>query len=301
MTAILVRIKSQFILKLIMNVYLREKKKLKISHGNQFLINKLNIFPVDYEFFKEIIIKIKLDQPYNEFGRFLQNSYYKNKDKISIYLDQQKIEKNYLDLTQRGKTITLIIGAMTDLKDLFKGDDQIQEIIFVKYNRTDIKNISGIFCDCKSLINLDISKIYSESLVDTSEMFCGCSRLRKINLSNFRPYNVKSMESMFCRCTDLEELILNNYFNTSNVENMISMFKDCYKVEELKLQMFNANSLLFAFSMFENCVKLKNLDISNFAIKPTTVVRYMFSNCSDSFKKSIRSRMNINDNAFLDY
>jgi hypothetical protein len=27
----------------------------------------------------------------------------------------------------------------------------------------------------------------------------------------------------------------------------------------------------------------------------------MFSNCSDSFKKSIRSRMNITDNAFLDY
>ena len=64
-------------------------------------------------------------------------------------------------------------------------------------------------------------------------MFFECSSLKEINLSNFNTNNVTNMSYMFSECSSLKDLNLSN-FNTTNVTNMNYMFDRCS--DELKLK-----------------------------------------------------------------
>ena len=57
-------------------------------------------------------------------------------------------------------------------------------------------------------------------------MFYECSSLKELNLSNFNTNNVTDMGYMFYKCSSLRELDLSN-FNTNNVTKMASMFYGC--------------------------------------------------------------------------
>ena len=57
-----------------------------------------------------------------------------------------------------------------------------------------------MFCDCNSLISLDISNFNNENVVNMNYMFYNCSSLISLDLSNFNTHNVNNMESMFSGC-----------------------------------------------------------------------------------------------------
>ena len=63
-------------------------------------------------------------------------------------------------------------------------------------------------------------------------MFSECSSLKELNLSNFNTNNVNNMSGMFYKCSTLKELNLSN-FNTNNVINMSYMFSYCSSLKEL--------------------------------------------------------------------
>ena len=62
-----------------------------------------------------------------------------------------------------------------------------------------------------------------------SGMFCRCSSLKNINLSNFNTINVTNMSGMFSYCSSLKDINLSN-FNTNNVVDMYDIFYDCNKL-----------------------------------------------------------------------
>ena len=82
-------------------------------------------------------------------------------------------------------------------------------------------------------------------------MFCDCSSLIELNLNNFNTYNVTHMSSMFSGCLSLIELNLNN-FNTNNVTYMSEMFFGCKALKELNINNFNTENADVK-NMFCNC------------------------------------------------
>jgi len=65
--------------------------------------------------------------------------------------------------------------------------------------------MSGMFCECSSLTNINLSKFNTNNVTDMSGMFCECSSLTNINLSNFNTNHVNNMENMFYRCKKLNK------------------------------------------------------------------------------------------------
>ena len=89
-------------------------------------------------------------------------------------------------------------------------------------------------------------------------MFLNCKSLKELNLSNFNTENVTLMRDMFRECLSLKELNLNN-FNTNNVTNMDNMFSGCSKELIMKIQTQYKN---IKEEAFENYI-LKGYNILN--------------------------------------
>ena len=62
--------------------------------------------------------------------------------------------------------------------------------------------MSCIFCECSSLIELNLSNFNTNNVTDMGYMFYKCSSLKELNLSNFNTNNVKDMSSIFSRCSN---------------------------------------------------------------------------------------------------
>ena len=58
----------------------------------------------------------------------------------------------------------------------------------------------GIFSDCHSLININISSFDTSKLYDTGRMFSNCTSLKSLNLDNFIGRNIARLDYMFADC-----------------------------------------------------------------------------------------------------
>ena len=57
--------------------------------------------------------------------------------------------------------------------------------------------MSGMFFECSSLTNIDLSNFNAQNVTNMSFMFYKCSSLTNIDLSNFNTQNVTDMSFMF--------------------------------------------------------------------------------------------------------
>ena len=154
-------IKSNYILRNIFN-NLYSKICLKIIKNNNKLKQRLDISLKDYiKTHYEIEIEIipiekeKLPKEENIFINY-------NKEDISyfhIYLNNnysQEIKRNYITKKDNANKIRIIIEEkIKSFKDLFKRCYCIKEFSFIKFYRSDIYDMSYLFCGCSSLIKLN--------------------------------------------------------------------------------------------------------------------------------------------------
>ena len=78
--------------------------------------------------------------------------------------------------------------------------------------------MSGMFYECSSLKELNLSNFNSNNVTIMSSMFEGCSSLKELNLSKFNTNNVTNMNCMFSRCSDeLKLKIRNQYKNFQEI------------------------------------------------------------------------------------
>ena len=74
----------------------------------------------------------------------------------------QKNKKEFI-LQIKKKYQIIIDNNITSFKSLYQDSKYIKEI---KFNRKNIKNMSYIFKQCSSLINLDISKFRTDNVIN---------------------------------------------------------------------------------------------------------------------------------------
>ena len=179
----------------------------------------------------------------------------------------------------RLKSLTKIEGIenlktvnVTDMSGMFANCISLKNLDLSHFNTSNVINMSGMFSDLKgseSMTSLDLSNFDTSKVTDMSEMFAESTALKSINLNGFNTSNVTNMECMFGECTSLTSLDLSS-FKTSNVTNMEDMFRDCTSLTSLDLSSFNTSNVTNMERMFRNCASLTSLDLSTFDISKIT-------------------------------
>lgn len=134
---------------------------------------------------------------------------------------------------------------------LFNNFSGLQEINFNdNFDTINALNMSYMFADCTSLINLDLSSFDTSNVTNMSWMFYNCRQISSLNLTSFNTEKVINMSRMFNDCQNLIELLITN-FNTSNVTDMNYMFAGCASIERLDLSNFNTSNVKNMGNMFD--------------------------------------------------
>ena len=220
-------IKSKIILKKISKI-LSIKKLLQIIKLNKQIKKSINITIIDYQKFNQIEIELTLSVEKKildfDFGEPNDKKYF------HYFIDDRKTElKRDKDKDKEiisNKFKLVIDHKVESLSGLFKSIEELKEIKFIKWNKTNINDISFMFSNCYHLEKiLNFSIIKSQNITNMSYLFQGCKSLEEIDLSNMNTANVIDMGNMFERCKALKRINVSN-FNTSKVKNMSSMFQE---------------------------------------------------------------------------
>ena len=195
------------------------------------------------------------------------------------------------------REIKIIIDGETKSNILTYKFDKEGSYIFYIISNNIISNISGLFNDCPSLKELNLSSFNTDHVTNMSNLFSNCTSLKELNLSSFNTNQVTNMSWMFSNCTSLKKLNLSS-FNTSKVTDMSWMFDNCSSLKELNLSSFNTTQVINMHSMFDNCSLLKELDLSTFNTNNVNDMSWMFRNCS-SLKKLNLSSFNIYQETYM--
>ena len=150
-----------------------------------------------------------------------------------------------------------------------------------------IVNMSCMFLDCPSLINLpDIDKWNTSNITNMSSIFnnnvSGSSLISLPDISKWDTSNVTDMSFMFQNCSLLSSLPDISRWNTSNVKNMISMFNGCSSLTSLPdISQWKTSNLTYMKSMFSGCKSLIKLpDLTKWDTSNATNLSHLFQNCS---------------------
>lgn len=169
---------------------------------------------------------------------------------------------------------------VTNMFEMFVGSTNLRTINLPKgFIGSSVTDLNGMFRDCASLTELDLSGSNAEKVKDMGWMFYGCVALSNLNLSGFKTGSVTDMRYLFSSCQSLESLDLSG-FNTENVTSMVSMFSQCSSLRSLDLSSFNTSKVIDMNLMFYNCTNLESIDLSSFDTENLQRMAHMFYSCT---------------------
>ena len=172
------------------------------------------------------------------------------------------------------------VRAPNDCSGLFGAYWNVTSINFNGcFDTQNVEYMYGMFYECFSLSELDLTSFNTQSVIDMDLMFSNCINLTDLDLTSFNTQNVTEMYSMFLGCSSLTALDLTS-FNTQNVTNMGFMFRECSSLTALDLTSFNTQNVIHMYHMFSGCSSLTDLNLTSFDTKNVRTMSVMFSGCS---------------------
>ena len=291
-------IKSNYILKIIIKNHTLKSKYFKLAKKNKKLQQRLEINLDDYkEYYIRLFNQIEIELiPITKLLPDKNNNFIKIRENIKyfhIYFDNDKIteiKRNYLTNKDKVKKITIKIDMeLKSLARLFNECIVLKEVVFTKFNREDITDMTELFYGCENLEKLDIRKFKTPNLTKMNWMFASCYSLRELDIYNFDTSKVTEMSCIFSGCISLKKLRFN--FDTKNVTNMRNMFFKCMSLKEIDVSNFDTKKVTNFSDMFYNCSSLRSLDIQNFNLYSKNIKIYrMFGGCNNTLKEDIRNQ-----------
>ena len=260
------------------NNYITSEIEIKEDNKNERIINSYE------QFYKEK--KKELENINNEeLRKMLINEENKNEKEIKenciIKINDEIFPFRYFyNFKKNGKyrIIYLFKKNITQCNFMFCDCKSLTNIDLSNFNTQNVTDMIGMFSDCKSLTNIDLSNFNTQNVRDMSYMFSGCKSLINIDLSNFNTQNVTKISCMFNECKSLTSINLSN-FNTQNITDMSGLFIWCKSLKSINLSNFNTQNVINMFGMFCGCELLTNIDLSNFNTQNVTNMREMFIWC----------------------
>ena len=280
----------------------KENKINKTNKQNKnYIISEIEIKEEDID--NEIRIINSFEEYKRKNGKFdkiLEEDYclYENekeiKDNCIIKINNDIIYFNYFyKFKVKGKyNIEYIFtNNLTKTDFMFCECKSLTNINLSNFNTEKVTNMGGMFLGCESLINIDLSKLITQNVTNMTGMFFGCRTLTNINLTKINTQNVTIMSGMFCGCRDLTNIDLSN-IDTHNVINFSGMFYGCRKLIKINLSNFNTEKATNMSEMFNRCHSLTDIDLSNFNTQNVTNMSEMFSKCNSLKKENIVTKDN---------
>jgi surface protein len=120
------------------------------------------------------------------------------------------------DITE---VVTMVNNTNSDLEYMFDGCTNLVSVNTQDWNVDNAGNMEGMFRNCSSIVNIDLSTVRDESgaysVGAMNYMFAGCTSLETLDLRNFYISYADVEEdyitrNMFDGCTSLRTLYLNN-------------------------------------------------------------------------------------------
>ena len=244
------------------------------------IINKINFIKCKY-----IIKKIDFDKPIQIFN--IESSVYsfRNEEiysKIKVLINGEIFAKNLIyKFYSIGTQIVYLISdnLLTNMSFMFYDCTSLIEIDLSSYNTNQVTDMSNMFSLCKSLKEINATSIITSNVINMANMFSGCSSLKEINLLSFDTNRVTNMYGLFYNCSSLKKINLSS-FKTNQLKNMSGMFSGCSSLEEINLSSFRIKQVTDMSNMFYNCSSLKKIDLSSFKENKVTNLHGLFFGCS---------------------
>ncbi|SDY43046.1 surface protein [Ruminococcaceae bacterium YAD3003] len=179
---------------------------------------------------------------------------------------------------------------------LFINCSSLKELDLSDWYCPNITNVNGMFVNLKenktvgptNLIKLDMSGLNLSGCSSVNNMLSGAKSLKEIDLSDSNLSGVTEL-GIFKGKTTLTKVDLSGC--TSGITSVAGMFYNCSNLETVDLTgVINSNITSIA-SVFEGCNKLKNICLDGCVTSNVTDMSYAFKNChtntADNFEISL--------------
>lgn len=163
--------------------------------------------------------------------------------------------------------------------DMFRGLSYLESIDMSMISTSGIKDMSGMFSDCRGLKTLDLSSFDTSNVSSMMNMFDNCYRLESLDLSHFDTSKVTDMSYMFSGCSKLCDINL-SALNTSGVTTMSGMFSFCHNLKSLDLSAFDSSKVTDMSDMFFGCENLSSIILSSLDTSSVEDMSDMFRSCA---------------------
>ena len=170
-------------------------------------------------------------------------------------------------------------SKVKDMRGMFYDCASLTDVDLSGFDTHNVTSMHGMFYGCKSLKSIDLSELSSTSVTDVGSMFYGCKSLKSVDFSEFSTWSLQTMDRMFEGCESLESVDMSN-FVAYKLTDVSSIFNECRALKNVNLTGFEAPYLTNTERMFSSCSALKHLDLSDFTIRRVTSMYEMFMNCS---------------------
>lgn len=181
------------------------------------------------------------------------------------------------------------VAAPSCSADLFKGYHNLSSIYFRGvFDTSQVVDMRRMFCDCRSLSNLEAGGFNTSQVIDMGRMFYGCRSLTELDVSKFDTSQVMDMESMFSGCESLTNLDVGG-FVTPQVMYMNNMFYNCRNLKVLDISRFDTSRVTNMSLMFAWCENLTELDVSRFDTSQVEDMDAMFWCCESLTELDVNS------------
>ena len=162
---------------------------------------------------------------------------------------------------------------------LFKDFINLKSIVFGNnFDTSYVKNMSHMFENCKSLINLPIGDFDTSGVKTMSRMFYGCANLTNLDVSKFDTSNVTSLSQMFYGCQSLTNLDVSKW-KTNKVTTLQGTFDNCQSLKSLDVSKWDTSKVTSMWFTFSGCSSLTSLDVSKWDTSKVRVMARMFQDC----------------------
>jgi len=234
-----------------------------------------------YDYKIVLILYIEVLQ-YNKEIKIISREDIFEPQKTNIYINGKKDEFKIKYTFNKG-TYKILISTNEDLPNnlskMFYKLNNLKSIKFIKFESSNVLDMSWMFSICINLSKLDLNIFKTDKVTNMSYMFCRCQNLSSLDIRNFNTKNVNDISWMFYDCISLKSIDLSK-FDTSQVTNFSFLFYNCHSLTSIDLSNFNTNKASNMCYMFYECNNLSFIDINKFNLNLVNNMSYMFFNCS---------------------
>lgn len=123
----------------------------------------------------------------------------------------------------------------SDISYMFDKFINLKRVDLTYFNFDKIRKANFLFGNCKYLNFIDMDNDTEIKLNEMIGMFFDCQSIIDLNLSMLNTKNVKNFNSLFYNCKNLKNIIINpSIFKTNNVNNFDKMYYNCLSLKTNK-------------------------------------------------------------------